>query len=117
MPKRSDTFKKIVVAGVRSGLPAQRVADELKVAKSAVHTWMKQGAFISPEPGTDLAGLSAGIVGELRALAASLEAKAEAKRRELQQCNDLIADTEALLTALTRVVSGFKTLEGQEVAG
>lgn len=42
MARRSNTFKAIALAGVRSGLAVQEVADSLNLARSALYAWVAQ---------------------------------------------------------------------------
>lgn len=42
MARRSNTFKAIALAAVRSGLAVQEVADSLNLARSALYAWVAQ---------------------------------------------------------------------------
>ncbi|MCH7418445.1 helix-turn-helix domain-containing protein [Pseudomonas mosselii] len=40
MARRSDTFKAVALAAVRSGMSVQEVADSMKLARSALYAWV-----------------------------------------------------------------------------
>lgn len=47
MARRSETFKAVALAGVRSGMAVQEVADSLGLARSALYAWVAQERAIA----------------------------------------------------------------------
>lgn len=69
MARRSDTFKRVALAGVESGISVQEVADNLGLARSALYAWVAKERVASARPAEELYECAlAGIANDVTAL-------------------------------------------------
>lgn len=69
MARRSDTFKAVALAAVRSGMSVQEVADSVGLARSALYAWVAQERTAGDRPAAELMEYElAGVADDVSAL-------------------------------------------------
>lgn len=96
MPRRSETFKAVALAAVRSGMAVQEVADSIGLARSALYAWVAQERAARDRPAEELMDNELAVVaGEVSILTGETDL--------LQVHVDKVGELVAVLSALAPI--------------